>query len=364
MSIEHYRAVAARALAAIQPPGDQHVGKTDCRRLPPAQFRVPDLVRYALTRLVDLKDLGRGEKVAWSIDARFCDLPFQIALRKFGFQVCVPEGTSEDLLLQLIRSLQVAAKLAARSLADFAAEQVEAGNVTIENQYRIFDGAYRFFRQEATDRYQKSPNGRFLLYNTSLSEAGYCAGAMLNAYFSRLEHVLVLILPFTCIDLTQGGLRRFASDIWQDKFKTLFKLHTDATAKRIHDVLKDIKDTFRNPISHGGFDKKETFFYFHVAGIAALPARLTGHDVCIEHYSTLITKPEFERLCQQLDECDTLLDQSTIGLGVRYVQTGLPTSFSTKFRTAAQEAARSSTTFEEFMERQMENFDRHVNMDY
>src|SRR5262245_46642541 len=39
--------------------------------------------------------MGRGEKVAWSLDASFKGVPFEISLRKFGFQYIVPKGTPE-----------------------------------------------------------------------------------------------------------------------------------------------------------------------------------------------------------------------------------------------------------------------------
>ena len=47
----------------------------------------------------------------------------------------------------------------------------------------------------------------------------------------------------------------------------------------------------------------------------------------VERYVTPISKPEFETLCQQLDDCDLLLEQSTIGAGVRCAQTGLRCRF-------------------------------------
>ena len=64
---------------------------------------------------------------------------------------------------------------------------------------------------------------------------------MVNAYFSRLEHVLVLTLPFTEIDPSNGAVRQFAAKGWLDKLKALFDLDQDDTAKRIRDILGQVK---------------------------------------------------------------------------------------------------------------------------
>jgi len=364
MSRDKFQARADHALADIQPPNEHGSIKWERYKLSLQEFPVPDLVLFALTRMRNLMALGRGEKVAWSIDACFRNTPFQIALRKFGFQLLLPKGTPQELRLRLVGCLQTAAQLAAGSLKENVEQQVDAGNVSIDNQYRVFNGAYVFFRQQATERYSTSQSGMFALLDPALAEAGYCAGAMLNAYFSRLEHVLVLALPFTNFDPSNGALRGFALNRLQDKLKAIFNLSKDGTAKRIHDVLGQVKNTFRDPISHGGFDKRGTAFFFHVPGLAALPALLTDHKVSVERYVTHITQTEFETLCRQLDDCDTLLDQSTIGPGIQYARTGLSVSFSTRFREACRNAAASPAALEGFIDQQLEIADINENMDY
>jgi hypothetical protein len=81
-------------------------------------FALPDLVLFALTRLRGIKGLGRGEKIAWSVDARFRDVPFQIALRKRGFELHVPEGTPEEATTELVHCLKKAGGIAASCLKD------------------------------------------------------------------------------------------------------------------------------------------------------------------------------------------------------------------------------------------------------
>ena len=165
MNLDKFRARAARALADIAPPNQDSPDEWEGHPLSLDLFPLPDLLLFGLTRLLDIKARGRGEKVAWSVKARFRDTLFEISLRKFGFQLVVPKGTTDQLRSQLVRYLQKTAKLAARSLEEFAVQQIDAGNSSIENQYRVFEGAYRFFRKEAATRYDASQAGMFPLFN-------------------------------------------------------------------------------------------------------------------------------------------------------------------------------------------------------
>jgi hypothetical protein len=364
-NLDVFRARAARALADIHLGNDQKPTEWDGVRLSPDEFPAPHLVLFTLRDLLGLKAMGRREKVAWSLVASFKGVPFEVSLRKFGFQYIVPEDTPEDIRQQLVASLKKAAELAASCLKTFAEEQMVLANVTIENQYRVFDGAYRFFREQAKNGYENAPSGPLdALLDPTLSQAGYCAGAMLNAYFSLLEHLLVLVLPFTGFEPGDGALRRFASETWDIKFAKLFDLENDTTARRIREILGGIKKRFRNPISHGGFDKEGTLFHFHVPGLSSLPALLTKYEVSIERYVTPIPRAVFETLCGQLDECDRLLEESVIGPGVRYARVCLPVSFSKGFRDRCRAAAQSPEVLEALIEQQIEVMDRHVNMDY
>src|SRR5262249_2413038 len=159
------------------------------------------------------------------------------------------------------------------------------GNVTIENQYHRFDGAYRFFREKARGAYdtptplphvtQRDGRGRPVAWSCepwrSEIEGGYLAGAMVGAYFSRLEHLLVLVLPLLGFDPSGGALVRFVAATWDQKWRQVFDLASDRRAKSTYDRLRRIKETVRNPLSHGGFAKKGTSFFFHVEKIGALP---------------------------------------------------------------------------------------------
>jgi hypothetical protein len=187
---------------------------------------------------------------------------------------------------------------------------------------------------------------------------------MVDAYFSRLEHLLVLVLPFTDFDPSGGALVRFVGLTWVEKWRQVFDLRHDHEAKRIYDRLRQIKETVRNPLSHGGFGKNGTSFFFHVETIGALPALLTKHGRSFELFITRVPHRTYQELCTQLDEADAFLEGSDVGPGIRYAQACLDISFDTDFRSACTLASESPEALEKFIERQTYLTDMHVNMDY
>ena len=364
LNSDKFKVIAGHALADFLPPvGLESVARWDVHKLGFEDFALPDLVFFALTRLRGIEGLGRGDKIAWSVDACFRDTPFRIVLRKRGFELYVPEGTPDDVTKELGRCLKKAAGIAASFLKDAGKLQIEAGNVTIDNRFLIFEGAYRFFRMEAETRFATGRTGIEALFDSKVKEAGYFAGAMINAYFSRLEHVLVLAMAFTSFDPTKGALRKFAESLWDDKFAAAFDLATDTSAKRARDILGRLKKEHRNPISHGGFDKKGTVFHFHVYGIDPVPAILLDYEVSIERYVSNVTRDQFHAVCGDLDECDRLLKETHLGFGLRYAESGMSISFSANSRERYRKAAKRPELFDQFVEDDQIRADMHMNMD-
>jgi hypothetical protein len=187
---------------------------------------------------------------------------------------------------------------------------------------------------------------------------------MVDAYFSRLEHLLVLVLPFLDFEPGAGALVRFVGLTWDEKWRQVFDVATDNRAKLAYDRLREIKEAIRNPASHGGFAKKGTSFFFHVEKIGALPALLTKHGRSFEFFITRVPAGTYQELCSQLDETDAFLAASIAASGVRYAQAGLAVVFSADFRKACRTAAASPAALEGFIEERAYLSDLHANMDY
>src|SRR5581483_6323504 len=270
-----------------------------------ANFPIPDVILVGLTQLLDLKRFGPGEKLRWGVRANFRNEPFTVTLEKFGPRLYVrPEArtTVEQCLLKV-------AKFAEMYLQEVANSQIHAGHVTIENQFRSFEGQYRFFRTRARQAYHARRPSKAKAESDGFSEVvksinasarremrgSYYATAMLDAYFSKLEHVLVLVLPFLAYDAGQGRLVDFVASDWGDKWKEVFGAK-NREAMRVYNSLRQVKESIRNPAAHGGFAKKGTSFFFHVDTVGALPGTLSEHSKT--EVRLRFPKQTFDELCE------------------------------------------------------------------
>lgn len=380
MKFEEIRKHSIHALADIQPCEEIHEHiEWEGHSLSRDEFPVSELIFFALTRFRDMTPFGPQEKLRWGFKAVFRNIPFELSLQKFGLYLYMPEGTKSEMRSALAKCLKVASRLAEKCLQDEAQYQIQNANVSIENQYHHFRGAYRFFRDIAEQTYNKPPDDPVVMRKDGNEqptgwtfspwkhqiEGGYLAGAMLDAYFSWLEHALVLVLAFIDFNPTGGQLLRFVGNTWGEKWRTIFDITTDYEAKQIYDLLKRIKETVRNPNSHGGFRKKGTSFYFHVDRIgAALPVLLTKQKRSLEFTITPVPNQSYTELCGQLDCCDKFLQNSKIQAGLQYLRAGLNVSFSEDFRRQCRQASESEKALKEFIEQQADLMTMHANMDY
>lgn len=378
MDLAQARALAERALPDVLPAHEATAGRWTSTALTPEEFPLPELILVGLRDLRDLPSFGPMEKMRWAVSGRVGDIPFSVALHKFGPSLRLPVTAGADELRLVVARLHRAAKIAERYLQSLAASQLRSANATVINEYIQFDRSYRFFRERAATAYDTPPPPVQVIATNASGEptgwasepfkpqveGGYLAGAMLDAYFSRLEHLLVLLLPFTCVDLSTGAALDFMAAPWDDKWKRLFSLSSEPAMKKAFDVLKQLKESIRNPLAHGGFSKKGTSLFFHVDRVGALPVLLSKHGRSWEFTITRIPSRSFDELCAQLDEVDEALAQSRLWAGVTFAQSGLNVALDPESCARCREAADSAEALEAFMDRLGHLQDLHANMDY
>lgn len=200
----------------------------------------PYIVFIIFVYLKKFKFSGKWEKVAWEIPIRFKDAPFILTHRKFGFEII---STTESeyvnkLAIEAIAQIHKAIKYAEALIEPVIQNQLKSGNVTLDNEYANIKNRYDFFRESASkefDNIEESKNQTIewdkgfeeamKSYNISLKKinAGeYFMTGMLDAYFSLLEHTLVLLLPFLKdLELSELNLENFIGENWKNKFKII-----------------------------------------------------------------------------------------------------------------------------------------------
>lgn len=345
------------------------------KAITPVSLPPPFLVYIMFKRYMGYPAVEYQEKLRWAIPFLYKGKPFVFADRKLGFTI-TGENTPENLTLVSVmaRDLIRAVPVVERLIAPVAKQQIAAGNVTIENKYYRHDGMYGFFRKNALKTFKRQkPNPKKQKHNALFSgtwdpfryqrQAEYFAAAAVDAYFSRLEHLLALMLPFfACGPI---DLLNFLGSYWNDKFKLLFPLQKDPSASMVYQNLLRIKETYRNVLSHGGIARDGSTLYFHYPKVGALPAYVLRKDRHVVQIGIFgIAQDRFEDICEKFDDADKFIMSARRGMPFMAIKGGLDVSCSRDSIREYQLAMSSKKMFEHFMDYRTYISDTHANMDY
>ena len=126
-----------------------------------------------------------------------------------------------------------------------------------------------------------------------------------------------------------------------------------------------MKERFRNPLTHGGFDKDGTTLYFHVPGLGAVPASLSKFHKSINYGFNPIVEASFGEVCAILDAADTFMAESPKRLAFRCcAESPVQISFDAASLTRLRNATQSDAAMDEFIEGMLQAMDNAANMDW
>jgi len=372
--------ILKRSLEGFSRPSEEEISRVNINNnlgLESKRFPVPELLQRALVGHLGLNQMGPFEKVRWSIPFLFEGKPHLLELRKFGLFLCFegtvkPEGAVVDALEQ---ALLRAAKVTERELQVLAKGRLREGFVTIRNDYPRLSAPYMFFREKAREAYSGGDPPLIVEENDGITmssmfwgqgvrEGAYLTTAMLDAYFSRLEHALVLALAFVDFEPKDNALVEAIGMDWGTKYQVLFKSLDEAGVNRCYQMLREMKEEYLNRASHGGFEKRGRSLYFHVEGLGALPVRLRNRD---DGWSTLfepVPESTFEDICAKLSQAERFLAESQLRPAFRIIEAGVDISFDPRSRAKYRDVAQNDRELEKFIDRQIYLKELHVNMDY
>lgn len=259
-------------------------------------------------------------------------------------------------------------------LAKIAEDQVRRGNISIANQFHHLRNQYYYFREKAASAYSaveqkvndEGYGGLAEILNRQFRygrEGTYNALSMIDAYFSRLEHFLLLALPFASFDRTKDNLAEFVGRNWSDKLKRIVNVQSPPM-RDYYARLVVIKEKYRNTFAHGGFEKKGASFYFHLSGFGAIPVRMSGYKHSV-HFNLLpIEADSFNEVCRLFDKVDDWLKESALPLAWMYAASGLDLRFDEKYISEMMTAAKDHDLFEEWLHKESIIVDIYSNADY
>lgn len=313
--------------------------------LMPQEAPLPVLLRHALT-LVGIRHNGPGEKVAWWVTFTYKGYPCELAHQKFGLRLRIggdlTEEQAEDLLAEMRKKLVSAVRTVEGVLAETAGDTLNAGNVTVVNQHRQLRRAYDYFRERATnpavveDMHEtgESETGNWSMFllgkNVMALNASHDLVAAISAFLSSLEHDLVLALPFLDFDPSTDELTKIIGDRWGEKWRRVIG-HSDPDAGRLRGRLTEVVERWRNPYSHGGFEKGHgATVYLHTPGIGALPVGLSSiRDSPLFSFHS-VSETDIEGVFALFDEIDAYLAK-TIPHAMEWIDSGLDVRFDAEF---------------------------------
>ncbi len=320
---------------------------------------------------------GRAEKIKWEIPVKYKNIPFLLSHRKFGFRILSPQdyGDCSSLAIELLKRIKKAVPLAEKFIEPYVKELVNKGKITIPNDYFSLHERYKYFRKNAEMIYlemkelqmedSKTPFGA---YNERLKKGKIASNylvAMMDAYFSMLEHVLVLIKPFLSPDILENNLAKFIGLNWGEKFKELFDISINTSYKTHYDSLLRIKEHYRNILAHGNFQKNGGSMYVHMENIGAIPMLLTKSKGTFHFSFGHIGDLAFQDICDVFDKFDNFLEEhESAKYGLKYLKTGISVAFDIDSKKEYQTAMESDASFQEFLEYKSYLHDQAANMDW
>ena len=345
----------------------------DWTTIPDVSTRLPHpfMVWWAITLGTDCQYVWQPiEKTLWSIRCSFRDIPMRIEHGKFGIRLAVlntesTTSTVDDLVATLRRSFPVVDSV----LQPMVEQQIQAGNVTLQGRFFVFDSKYKFFRDHARRTFvQDGPSMEGAEPGQSIDifkpdrEGYFFASAAIDAFFSRLEYVLVAIVPFCGYDRVAEDLIGHIGSNWATKFKRVFDVGSDRRAEPLYRELRRIKEQFRNSEAHGGFEKDGLSFLAHMPQ-GAIPARLSKSSEGIGYSIFPVDDSKFDEICATLDSVDELFALRH-PLAWTFVKSGLSIRFDEKGLKEYQNAMTSAEAFEEMMDRHAHFEAQATNMDW
>lgn len=188
--------------------------------------------------------------------------------------------------------------------------------------------------------------------------------AMMDAFFSRLENLLVFSIPFVGLPPEVSSCMTFIALPWADKYKHTFNLNNNIAALKQYEKLREIKEKYRNPISHGFFQKDNASIFIQMPMVGAVPLNLSIIKDNL-HFSLIpISKDTYSEICASFDSFEEFLRESSLKYALQYAETGLDVAFDTDSIAKYRAASKSEEEFEIFIEGMRRFYDMYMNMDW
>jgi hypothetical protein len=343
---------------------------------PSVEFPLPYMIYIVLVLLLQFRHKGREEKIAWTICFQFKSQHFAISYRKFGLRFfCSPEA-DEYVKKEIVVRLRKATEIADKIIEPIVKDRLNSGFFAIQNRSTLLFEKYTFFRGKTKEAFESEPPGPVTVKSgpgilvRSLDpfqpkrEGFYYTQAMLDAFFSYLEHIMVLLLAFQGFDLNRDDIVSFMSDDWTKKYNRLFDPQKDSNFMRHYRKLEEVKERWRNTLAHGGFEKKGSSLYVAFPDCEYIPVTLSRYKHSVHFSMFPVEEKDYKWMCNVLDSFLGDLHSGTWKRKMDFIESGLDVFFNAEMIGAYKHALNSDEDMVSFIRAESEMWERNANMDW
>ena len=387
LELEPVRAAALQALGRLRAASTQTRAENDFlftavrtkagEQLPPYY-----LVYFLLVDLLGFPNLGRWEKIAWSLPVEFDDEAFLIDHRKFGIGLFARESaTAEAKAKEIVALIGKAAKKAGPFFTWLADRAVSGSALNVVNRGRQLFERFEFYLAEYKRKLNESVESdedHIQRARASVSkkisdwyvptyrrhmESGWLGLSVIDGFLSWTEHVFIHLAILKGHVTTGKEVAKLAESNWADKFKAALDV-ADAETKTFYDKLAAVRGQFRNFNAHGAFGKQGEAFSFH-SGAGAVPVRLTHKRETPELLFGLDAEIPEAKAIELIENFITFLWNSDCGPAFQYIQeSDLPAILSYAADGTYQKAMACAEDMEVLIERLTHQWEQAANMDW
>lgn len=129
-------------------------------------FPVEAILLFTLHKICKFSSIYRWDKMHWGIVFKYKGIVNMISSHKFGLRIYSQKLNRSINHKEIINRLKKNIKfIETKILADYAEEQINSSNFTIQNNFYKLDNQYMYFRYEAQkllDFRHKSKNVQFI----------------------------------------------------------------------------------------------------------------------------------------------------------------------------------------------------------
>lgn len=351
-----------------------NAARTDAGRFLPPYY----LIYFLFVDLLGYKNLGKFEKVAWSVPIDFKRVAYLLEHRKFGMGLFAADKESQESeCKEIVTKITKAVKAAQPYFEWLANEAAKRSDLNVLNhslrlyeRYVFLVEEYRAKLREADSRkdenirtqYPSNSWGIERPYYRLRKETAWLAISTIDAFYSLTEHVFIHAAILKGKALTGEDVACLAEGDWASKFKSCLDVR-DKDVKLYYDRLVDIKRQIRNYVAHGAFGKDGEAFQIH-SGAGAVPL-LLPHQKGSSRFS-MQSGVEFreEEAIKVIEDFMNFYWGSESFPEIVYIQSDLPTILPYASDSTYKKAMESIQSMEEFTDYLTGMFDNSANMDW